>query len=94
MNSILQSTKACYITGDTERLHEHHIFFGNPLRQISEMNGFKVWLRWDWHNGANYGVHGEDGRSLDLQLKRECQSKYEETHSRAEFMSIIGKNYL
>jgi hypothetical protein len=29
-----------------------------------------------------------------LMLKRHCQMKFEETHSREEFMSLIGRNYL
>lgn len=41
---------------------------------------------------SNEGVHFN--RELDLKLKRECQEKFEETHSREEFMKIIGKNYL
>lgn len=92
MDSILQTERECYITGATEGLHKHHIYFGNPLRKISEAHGFWVWLRWDWHNGSNHGVHFN--RDLDLRLKRECQAKFEETHTRDEFMSIIGRNYL
>lgn len=92
MDSILQNRRECYITGETSGLHKHHIYFGNPNRKISDKNGFWVWLRWDWHNGADYGVHFN--RDLDLRLKRECQEKYEETHSRAEFVRLIGKNYL
>lgn len=92
MDSILQNRRECYITGDTAGLHKHHIYFGNPNRKISEQNGFWVWLRFDWHNGASYGVHFN--RGLDLSLKRECQEKYEETHSREEFILLIGKNYL
>lgn len=41
---------------------------------------------------SDEGVHFN--HDLDLRLKRECQSKFEETHSRDEFMKIIGKNYL
>lgn len=41
---------------------------------------------------SNEGVHFN--RELDLKLKRECLAKFEETHSREEFMKIIGKNYL
>ena len=92
MDSIMQHTKECFITGDTNGLHKHHIYFGNPNRRISENNGFWVWLRYDWHNGASYGVHSN--RAFDLDLKQICQRKYEETHSRAEFMRLIGKNYL
>ncbi len=93
MDSILQGdTRECSLTGATDGLHRHHIYFGNPNRKISEANGLWVWLRWDWHNGAEYGVHFN--RDLDLRLKRECQAKYEETHSREDFQQLIGKSYL
>lgn len=91
-DSIMQDSRECYITGAIDGLHKHHIFFGNPLRRISEENGFWVWLRWDWHNGAEYGVHFN--RDLDLRLKSACQERFEETHSRDEFMALIGRNYL
>lgn len=92
--SILQDGKCCYITGyEGENLHKHHIFFGAGQREISEKMGFWVYLRHDWHE-AEYGVHGRDGHELDLRLKRKCQRKYEATHSREEFMALIGRNYL
>lgn len=28
---------------------EHHVFYGGGLRQVSEENGFKVYLCRDWH---------------------------------------------
>lgn len=92
MDSILQTEKKCYITGATTNLHRHHIYFGNPNRRISEENGFWVWLRSDFHNCSSYGVHFD--RSLDLELKRACQAAYEHTHTREEFIKLIGKNYL
>ena len=92
MDSIMQDIRECYITGDTHGLHKHHIYFGNPNRRISEAWGFWVWLCWDWHNGAEYGVHFN--RDLDLRLKRPCQERFEENHTRDQFRQIIGKSYL
>ena len=92
MDSIMQDIRERYITGDTHALHKHHIYFGNPNRRISEAWGFWVWLRWDWHNGAEYGVHFN--RDLDLRLKRACQERFEENHTRDQFRQIIGKSYL
>lgn len=92
--SIMQTEKECYITGQTNNLHKHHIYFGNPRRRISEENGFWVWLCGRLHNQSEDGVHGKNGHELDLMLKQHCQMKYEETHSREEFMKLIGKNYL
>jgi hypothetical protein len=71
-----------------------HIYFGNPGRRISEENGFWVYLAGRFHNQSEFGVHGKNGHELDLMLKKHCQMKYEETHSREEFMALIGKNYL
>ena len=92
--SILQTEKECYITGSTYNLHKHHIYFGNPGRKISEKNGFWVYLTGALHNQSNDGVHGKNGHELDLKLKRDCQRKFEETHSREDFMKLIGRNYL
>lgn len=89
--SILQSERVCCITGSPLRLHKHHIFMG-PNRKISEQHGFWVYLRADWHNMSNYGVHFN--AELDLFLKQECQRKFEETHTREEFIALIGQNFL
>lgn len=91
--SILQGDKKeCYITGRTDNLHLHHIYFGTGLRKISDENGFVVWLTAEYHNMSNKGVHFN--RELDLKLKRDCQRKYEETHTREEFRNLIGRSYL
>ena len=87
----MQYEKKCYVTGDTNGLHLHHIY-GGSNRKVSDKNGFTVWLRGDWHNLSDYGVHFN--KELDLHLKQECQRKYEENHTREEFMRLIGKNYL
>lgn len=91
--SILQSEKKCFVTGSTYNLHLHHIYAGSR-RKISDANGFVVWLTGYYHNQSNDGVHGKNGHELDLMLKRACQQKYEETHSREDFLKLIGKNYL
>jgi hypothetical protein len=90
----MQEEKECYITGQTDNLHKHHIYFGNPGRKISEDHGFWVYLVGRLHNQSNDGVHCKNGKQLDLFLKQECQRKYEETHTRKEFMQLIGRNYL
>ena len=90
--SIMQGYKACYITGSEGELHKHHIFFGTGLRKISDKNGFWCWLTPAMHNMSNEGVHFN--RDLDLRLKKECQAKFEESHTRAEFMELLGRNYL
>lgn len=93
MKSILQNKKESYISGSTYNLEEHHIFFGTANRKVSEKNGLKVWLTSEEHRGT-YGVHGKLGRDLDIRLKQDAQKKYEETHTREEFIKLIGKSYL
>lgn len=91
--SILQDEKVCYITGRSDCvLHKHHIFGGNANRPISEREGFFVYLIPHFHNMSDEGVHFN--KPLDLMLKQACQRKYEETHTRDEFVAMIGKNYL
>ena len=89
--SILQNEKICYVTGSTINLHKHHIFMG-PNRKISEEYGFWVYLREDWHNMSDYGVHFNP--ELDLHLKQECQRKFEETDTREKFIALIGQSFL
>lgn len=94
MKSILQGRKECYITRSREDLEEHHIYYGvTGLREVSEQNGFKVWLARPLHTGYLTGIHGGN-HSLDLRLKEDCQREYEKTHTREEFVQIIGRSYL
>lgn len=89
--SILQRDKECFITGSAEGLHKHHIFRGSR-RQAAEKWGCWVWLRGDWHNMADYGVHNNP--ELDMGLKRAAQTKFEELHGHDKFMEVFGKSYL
>ena len=94
MDSIMQTKKECYVTGSTVQLHEHHIFMGKN-RKLSEKYGLKVWLRYDWHNGSNYGVHNGN-TVLDEKLKKAAQEKAMEVYgwTKEEFIRIFGRNYL
>ena len=39
--------KECFLTGRTDDLHCHHIYFGTGNREISDQNGFwDIWLNW------------------------------------------------
>lgn len=72
-------------------VHEHHIY-GGALRPVSEAEGFKVYLCLAHHIDGPEAVHNNQGNMRFLQ--RECQRKYEETHTRQQFMSLINKNYM
>ena len=92
MKSIIQQSNGCYFCGSTGLLEEHHIFFGNPGRKISEKHGFKVRLCPECHRTGKKSPHQD--RDTDLMLKRICQRAFEVTHSREEFIKLIGRNYL
>lgn len=83
--------KQCLICGTPYDLHSHHVY-GGPNRSISEKNGFKEVLCGWHHNLSDDGVHFN--KELDLRLKRKHQTKYEETHTREEFIRLIGRSYL
>jgi len=93
VKSIIQDEKKCFVTGSKLGLHKHHIF-GAYNRDNSEKYGLWVWLQWDRHiENSPYRTPHNDA-SVDLMLKKMAQRKFEETHSREEFMQIFGRNYL
>lgn len=93
MKSILQREKKCFVTGSKSGLHKHHIF-GAFNRDNSEKYGLWIWLRWDRHiNASPYRTPHNDA-SFDLELKQMAQRKFEETHSREEFMQIFGRSWV
>lgn len=92
MKSLISNNKSCYVCG-CPTVHKHHIFYGTANRKQSEKYGCWVWLCPYHHNMSNDGVHFN--RELDLQIKRECQERWEaEYGTREEFRNIFGKNYL
>ena len=97
--SILQKKDGrCYLCmrmHDDDRihgvLHEHHVF-GGPNRQISEAQGFKVYLCLEHHETGPEAVHRNHETMLLVQ--QDTQRAYERTHTREDFMELIGRNYL
>lgn len=73
-------------------LHKHHIFEGTALRRISEAEGFFVWLCPQHHQFGRVSVHRDTSIRRDLQ--KQAQRRYEETHTREDFMRLIGRSYL
>lgn len=89
--SLLCPVKECYVTGSRINLHKHHVF-GGPLRKKSEKWGCWVWLRADYHNMSEHGVHFD--RQLDLRIKRDCQAAFEALYGHETYMREFGKNHL
>lgn len=93
MDSIIQKSKKCYLTGATSNLDKHHIFFG-ANRKNSEKYGLWVWLEHYQHIQDSPYTTPHNNRELDLVLKQTAQRKFEETHTREEFIQTFGRNYL
>lgn len=83
--SILQKTKRCFVCKKTDVLHRHHIYEGHN-RHVSEEYGFTVWLCPQHHREC-------EETDLGRKLKSICQMVYEKTHSREDFIKVIGRNY-
>lgn len=99
--SIMQPNKDghCWICsrvfGDYRKytyLEKHHVFFGNGGREISEANGFTVWLCPEHHTIGPKAVHRN--QALNRFVQAAVQREYEKTHTREEFMALIGRNYI
>lgn len=73
-------------------VHEHHVYPGNPNRQISEEHGFKVYLCFRHHEYSKTAVH--DNYEYMRLIQQDCQREYEKNHTRQQFMELIGRNYL
>ncbi|RZT00921.1 hypothetical protein [Cuneatibacter caecimuris] len=73
-------------------VHEHHIFGGNPGRQISEAEGLKVYLCLNHHINGPEAVH--NNQELMRILQEDGQSAYESLYGHAAFMGKFGRNYL
>lgn len=95
--SIMPAYGGCYLCrlleGDDRKKNTeaHHIYFG-PNRSRSEEYGFVTRLCPEHHRTGPAAVH--KNAEVCRILQRECQKEFEKTHSREEFIKIIGRNYL
>lgn len=71
-----RSKGLCEVCGSSYLLQHHHIVSGRGKRKEHENKHSVILLCWDCHHGSEYGVHGKNGRDLNLYLKRKLQKKY------------------
>ncbi len=85
----------CYLCmqhGDnTVQYVECHHVFGGPMRKVSEAEGLKVYLCAEHHRTGKGSVHLN--AKVARTLKAELQTKWEENHTRAEWMALMHRNY-
>jgi hypothetical protein len=65
-----------------------HEIYGGSNRKVSMANGFCLPLCREHHKTATLDS------SANTFLKVKCQKEYEKTHSREEWLKLIGRNYL
>lgn len=99
MSIIHPKNGTCYLCAKLEDdirekkdLEEHHVFPGTYGRKVSEENGLKVYLCPEHHRTGPAAVH-RDHAMLRI-IQEDAQREYEKTHTRAEWMELIGRNYL
>lgn len=91
----LEKNRFSILTNDMEHCYicqspfvEIHEIYNAGNRKISMKNGFCVGLCRSCHAQVTLDYE------KNLYLKKKCQLKFEETHSRDEFLSLIKRNYL
>lgn len=89
MKSVLQATTSeCYVCHQKGTLHPHHIFNG-ALKKKSEKYGFIIYV----HDiPCHRKIH--DIPNEAIKYKKIAQKKFEEQHTRDEFIKEFKKNYL
>lgn len=80
----------CKICGSHHMVQLHHIISGNGKRKQHQNKHSVVPLCWAHHHGTQ-GVHGREGRELDIALKKELQHKYKDMgYSEEEIRQEMG----
>lgn len=81
----------CYLCGKYGPVERHHVFQG-AYRKKAERHGYVVNLCHFCHNEPPMGVH--HNKENRIALRQTCQRKYEQTHTRDQFIAEFGRNYL
>ena len=71
---------------------EHHAFFGNGLRELSEQNGLKVHLCIPHHRESKEAVHRNI--KISRMVQAYAQRAFEKEWPEKNFREIFGRNYI
>lgn len=76
--------------GNSEMVQLHHIVNGNGKRRQHESAESVIALCWTHHH-SDMGVHGRDGRKLNIKLKKKLQGTYKEQgYKEDEIRKLLG----
>lgn len=88
--AVLERSKGLCEVCQRPGQHLHHIIHGNGKRKQCETIESVINLCWSCHQGTK-GVHGRDGRKLDLRLKLKLQETYtKQGHPEDEIRRMMG----
>lgn len=73
--AVLERSKGLCEVCQRPGQHLHHIIYGNGKRKQCETIESVINLCWSCHQGTK-GVHGREGRKLDLLLKQRLEKTY------------------
>lgn len=82
MGTVPGTCYVCGASGDTAR---HEVIYGTGRRQISKREGLWINVCPRCHARIHEGYYPE--------LKMAAQVLYERSHSRDEWMKLVGRNY-
>lgn len=83
---LTNKLEQCYLCQNKKQ--DIHEIYKGCNRQTSMKYGFCIPICRNCHSKT------EIDSKLDLQLKKECQKEYEKTHTRDEFIKIVGQSYI
>lgn len=87
---IERSNMLCEVCGGNYMVQLHHIVGGRGRRKVHETEESVIALCWHCHHG-DYGIHGKDGKKLNLKLKRDLQNRYfNKGYSEEEVRRLLG----
>lgn len=82
---LTDDLESCYICKSPNA--DIHEIYGGRNRKVSMANGFCLPLCRHHHQVVETYAHA------DFHFKELCQIEFEKTHTRDEFMQLIGRNY-
>ncbi len=84
--------KKCAMCGRSQRddvtLTTHHVFHGRKYKKLSDKYGFVITLCWECHKRLH------SSRVIDRMVQQTMQHEYEKTHSREEFVALMGRSWI
>lgn len=78
----------CFVKNCRNKSDDIHEVYAGAKRKISIKNGFCIPLCRLCHSEI------QNNESKMIIYKKMCQKKYEENHTREEFIKLVGRNYL